>query len=201
MSPLNKQQLEKIRDERREQIKQAALRLFARRGFGGTKTSLIAAEAGISEGLIYRYFSSKDELFTELVEELMNEASQAVQSIHQLLGTPYEQISALTQDMMDENNQYAFMFIQQARYSDNIPEKASQILQQLSGNAIIEKLLPVFVKGQEAGEFAAGNPREMLSWYFMIVHSLILQAKGDEEFGLPPAKVLMRVLTDGASKA
>lgn len=66
MSPLNKGQLDQIRDDRRKQIKQAALKVFARRGFTGTKTSLIAAETGISEGLIYRYFKSKDELFTML---------------------------------------------------------------------------------------------------------------------------------------
>ncbi|WP_274654631.1 TetR/AcrR family transcriptional regulator [Paenibacillus humicola] len=196
MSPLNKRQLEKIRDDRREQIKQAALRLFARRGFSGTKTSLIAEEAGISEGLIYRYFSSKDELFTELVEELMDEAGKAIQSIQLLPGTPYEQISALTRDMLDENNKYAFMFIQQARQSENIPEKASQILKLHSGNALIEQLLPIFVKGQEAGEFSAGNPRELLSWYLMIINSLVLLTRGDEEFGLPPAKALMRVLTE-----
>jgi AcrR family transcriptional regulator len=196
LSPLNKRQLEKIRDDRREQIKQAALRLFARRGFDGTKTSLIAAEAGISEGLIYRYFSSKDELFTELVEELMDEATQAIQSIHLLPGTPYEQISALTRDMMDEYNKYAFMFIQRARKAENIPEKASQILKQYSGNAVIEQLLPIFVKGQEADEFSEGNPRELLSWYLMIINSLVLLAQGDEEFGLPPAKVLIRVLTE-----
>ncbi|MDQ0199299.1 AcrR family transcriptional regulator [Neobacillus ginsengisoli] len=33
MSPLNKQQLDQIRDERREEIKQAALKVFARRGY------------------------------------------------------------------------------------------------------------------------------------------------------------------------
>jgi AcrR family transcriptional regulator len=195
MSPLSRKQLEQIRDDRREQIKQAALRLFARRGFDGTKTSLIAAEAGISEGLIYRYFSSKDELYAELVEQLMEEAGKAIESVAHLPGTPYEQLCALTRDMLDEKNKDAFMIIHKGRQAEHIPEKAAHLLQRHSADALIEQLLPIYVKGQQAGQFAAGNPRERISWYIMLLNSLIVTARGDEEFGLPPAEMLMRVLT------
>jgi AcrR family transcriptional regulator len=195
LSPLNKQQLDQIRDERREQIKQAALKLFARRGIAGTKTSMIAAEAGISEGLIYRYFNSKDELFSDLVQHLMEEAAKEIEYIHHLPGTPFEQIGALTQNMLDENNKYAFMLIQRARKADVVPEKVAQVLEQHSANVLIDKLVPIFVKGQQEGEFSAGDPRELLSWYFSIINSLILQEQGDEEYGLPGVDVLMRFLT------
>jgi AcrR family transcriptional regulator len=194
LSPLNKQQLDQIRDERREQIKQAALKLFARRGIAGTKTSMIAAEAGISEGLIYRYFSSKDELFTVLVQELMEEATKEIEYIHHLPGTPFEQIRALTQNMLDENNKYAFMLIQRARKADVVPEKVAQVLEQHSANVLIDRLVPIFVKGQQASEFSSGDPREMLSWYFSIINSLVMQEQGDEEYGLPGVDVLMRIL-------
>jgi AcrR family transcriptional regulator len=195
LSPLNKQQLNKIRDERRKQIKQAALKVFARRGFAGTKTSTIATEAGISEGLIYRYFNSKDELFTELVQELMEEASRELKYVHHLPGTPIEQIKALTLNMLDENNKYAFMLIQQARKADEIPEKVAMILEQHSTNVLIDWLVPIFVKGQQVGEFSTGDPREILSWYFSIINSLIMQEQGDEEYGFPVVDVLMRILT------
>lgn len=45
----------------------AALHLFANQGFDRTTTAGIAREAGVSEGLIYKYFKSKDELLTELL--------------------------------------------------------------------------------------------------------------------------------------
>jgi AcrR family transcriptional regulator len=194
LSPLNKQQLNKIRDERRDQIKQAALKIFARRGFAGTKTSVIAVEAGISEGLIYRYFKSKDELFTELVQELMEEARREIEHIHQLPGSPFEQIKAFTQSMIEENNKNAFMLILQARKADDVPEKVAQILEQNSASLMADRLLPIFVKGQQTGEFLAGDPRELLSWYLYIVNSLIMLEVGEEEYGMPSVDILMRIL-------
>lgn len=55
--------------------------------------------------------------------------------------------------------------------------------------------LPVFVQGQESGEFAPGDPRQLLCWYMSVVNSLILQEQGDEEYGFPDVDVLMRILT------
>lgn len=195
MSPLNKQQLNQIRDERREQIKQAALKIFARRGYAGTKTSMIAVEAGISEGLIFRYFKSKDELFTTLVEELMEEAKRETGDVQFLPGTPFEQIKALTEDMLDVNNKYAFMFMQRARKADAIPEEAARILEQNSVDVLFHRLVPVFINGQKTGEFAAGDPLKLLSWYMNTVNSLIMEEVEQEEHGMPSVDFLMRVLT------
>lgn len=54
--------------ERREQIVETALRLFAQHGFDGTSTKLIAQTAGITEGLIFHYFSNKEELLNVVLE-------------------------------------------------------------------------------------------------------------------------------------
>ncbi len=194
MSPLNRQQLDQIRDERREEIKQAALKVFARRGYTGTKTNLIAREASISEGLIYRYFNSKKELFITLIQELMEEARRELEHVQHLPGTPFEQIRSLTENMLDENNKYAFMLIERARKEDDVPEKVTQIFEQLPTNVLIDLLVPIFAKGQKAGEFSSGEPRKLLNWYFTIVNSLLIQEQGDEEYGLPDADVLMRIL-------
>lgn len=55
--------------ERRRQILDAALSLFARHGYSGTTTKAIAAEAGITEGLIFHYFGGKAELLVEVAEQ------------------------------------------------------------------------------------------------------------------------------------
>lgn len=61
---LRKQQ----REETRQRIIEAAFRVFVRKGFKGTSNREIAREAGISPGLIYWYFRSKEDLFQAVVE-------------------------------------------------------------------------------------------------------------------------------------
>jgi AcrR family transcriptional regulator len=62
-------------DERRQLILEAARRAFSRRGdVGRTTIKDIAAEAKISEGNIYRYFDSKEELFYEAAVRPLQEA-------------------------------------------------------------------------------------------------------------------------------
>lgn len=53
-------------EERREAILDAALPLFARDGRNGVTTKQVAEAAGVSEALLYKHFSGKDELYTEM---------------------------------------------------------------------------------------------------------------------------------------
>jgi AcrR family transcriptional regulator len=54
---------------RRQQILTAAMRLFSRHGFDGTTTREIAHAAGVNEAIIFRHFTSKDELYWAVVSE------------------------------------------------------------------------------------------------------------------------------------
>lgn len=58
----------KVVEDRSEQIMDAALRVFSRKGFTKATNKDIAREAGITPGLIYYYFESKEALFRTLVE-------------------------------------------------------------------------------------------------------------------------------------
>jgi TetR/AcrR family transcriptional regulator, fatty acid metabolism regulator protein len=55
--------------DKRRQILDAAIRVFARQGFHATRVSDIADEAGVAYGLVYHYFRSKDEVLNELFSE------------------------------------------------------------------------------------------------------------------------------------
>lgn len=55
-----------IRDEKKAQIIDAALKLFSENGYHGTSTSMIAKAAGISKGLLYHYIESKEKLIQEI---------------------------------------------------------------------------------------------------------------------------------------
>ena len=52
-------------EKRHQQILDAAIKLFNKRGFSGTTTSRIASEAGISEPVIYKHFKNKKDLYLE----------------------------------------------------------------------------------------------------------------------------------------
>lgn len=54
--------------ERREQIVHAAVELFSRKGFRGTTTREIAEAVGISEAGLFKYFATKEELYTAIIE-------------------------------------------------------------------------------------------------------------------------------------
>ncbi len=69
--PRTSEQFEEIRETRKQQIKNVALMLFADEGYAHTSISLIARKADISKGLLYNYFSSKEELLTSIMEEGM----------------------------------------------------------------------------------------------------------------------------------
>src|SRR5438045_1221934 len=57
-------------DERRQRIVDAAIPLFARKGFGGTTTRELAEAAGISEALLFRHFPSKELLYREILQQV-----------------------------------------------------------------------------------------------------------------------------------
>ena len=55
---------------KKERILAAATRLFSERGFARTSTALLAQEAGVAEGTIFRHFKNKDDIFLVLIHRL-----------------------------------------------------------------------------------------------------------------------------------
>ncbi|MFZ5569252.1 MAG: TetR/AcrR family transcriptional regulator [Thermodesulfobacteriota bacterium] len=64
--------------DKREDILQAALTLFAERGYHGTAVALIAEKAQVGSGTIYRYFRDKEQLVNELYRFWKTEMVKAV---------------------------------------------------------------------------------------------------------------------------
>jgi AcrR family transcriptional regulator len=67
VSPRTKEQFEAIRIEKEKLILEVALNLFARNGYASTSVSMISKEAGISKGLMYNYFASKEDLLKRII--------------------------------------------------------------------------------------------------------------------------------------
>ncbi len=67
MSPKTKKQLKEIKKNKKELILNTALEVFAQYGYHASSIAMITKKAGISKGLIYTYFKSKEELLTRII--------------------------------------------------------------------------------------------------------------------------------------
>ena len=68
-------------EERRRAILDAAVRVFARKGAHATRVGDIAAEAGVSHGLLYHYFSSKDEVLETVIADAWGRLVDALRMV------------------------------------------------------------------------------------------------------------------------
>ena len=67
--------------DRRRQILDAAVRVFARQGFHACRVSDIAREAGVAYGLVYHYFDSKEQILNELFVERWSLLLAAIEDV------------------------------------------------------------------------------------------------------------------------
>ena len=81
MSPRSKEQIEQIRKNSIRNILEAAFKLMAKNGYEATSISQIAKSAGVSKGLMYNYFESKEELLKALLNDAMDEADKLISGI------------------------------------------------------------------------------------------------------------------------
>ena len=73
MSPRSSAQFEEMREEKKALIMNTALEHFSDYGFHATTISHIAKHAGISKGLMYNYFKSKEELLAAIINRSLDE--------------------------------------------------------------------------------------------------------------------------------
>ncbi len=108
MSPRTDEQYEAIRKEKKELILQTALEMFAGEGYHATTINSIASKAKISKGLVYNYFSSKQELLKDIIHSGFNNLVKMYEGIDKI-EDPHKKISTLssrTVEMMLEKREY-----------------------------------------------------------------------------------------------
>jgi TetR/AcrR family fatty acid metabolism transcriptional regulator len=87
--------------DKRRLILDAAVRVFARRGFNGCRVSDIADEAGVAYGLVYHYFRSKDEVLDTLFLERWNVLLDVIRELDGRGMEPREELHAITSFIVD----------------------------------------------------------------------------------------------------
>jgi AcrR family transcriptional regulator len=87
--------------DKRRQILDAAIRVFARQGFHSTRVSDIADEAGVAYGLVYHYFKSKDEVLNELFSERWSLLLAAIEEADREGAAPRAKLEAVAGFIVD----------------------------------------------------------------------------------------------------
>src|ERR1700704_1817374 len=87
--------------DKRRIILEAAVRVFARQGFHTCRVSDIADEAGVAYGLVYHYFSSKEEILDTLFLERWDVMLEAISEVDASPRSPREKLYAIAGFIVD----------------------------------------------------------------------------------------------------
>ena len=87
--------------DKRRNILDAAITVFARQGFHSTRVSDIADEAGVAYGLVYHYFDSKDEVLNELFTERWSLLLTAIEEADASAESPRSKLAAVAAFIVD----------------------------------------------------------------------------------------------------
>jgi AcrR family transcriptional regulator len=192
--PRTKEAFQQIRDDSRQHILDESANVFARKGLANTKVSDLAGAAGVSQGLLYRYFTDKDDVFIALLERAIDGVTSYAQTAIQQTGTPLEKIHWLTKQIiqgMSEEPVYFQLFAQAMALSGRVYETLGKL------ETAVKILHELITAGQTMGEIAKRDPDQLVLLYLSCIYGLAA-GKGlnirwlDEHF--PPAEAVLQIL-------
>jgi AcrR family transcriptional regulator len=201
MAPRSEEQNALIRDERYEQILEHAMRLFAQKGYAATKISDVSQSAGLSQGLVYHYFASKEEMFIAVVRQTIELSNRAAASLAVAPLDPLEKMLLLTERNLhyDRPGEYAlrWLLMFQVGLTESTPLKARELL---TGKfAAIEYVKDIIRAGQASGQFSSQKEAGSLATaYWAMMQGLVFfHALNSLEWGtsvnLPDVETVMKL--------
>ena len=112
--------------DKRRRILDAAVHVFARKGYFAARVSDIAKKAGVADGTIYLYFKSKEDVLVRLFDEVMSEhVTQAREAVRALPSAP-ERLRAVAErhlTVLGGNRDLATVFQVELRQSTRFMER------------------------------------------------------------------------------
>ena len=137
----------------KDKIKRAALTLFAASGVDGVTTKGLAATAGVSEGVIYRYFKSKDALARSLMVAGHKRLADLVREAEQSSGRLSEKVSAIVSGyclFADEDwDAFSYYILHFHRFKDLAGD---------AGDSPMDAATDIIRRAQTRGEIPGGDP-------------------------------------------
>ncbi|SRR6266567_1403384 len=194
--PRSEEANQRLREEQREKILDAARKVFARKGTAATMAD-VAAEAGFSQGLAYRYFASKETIVSSLVEQALQAPAADLQRIREIPGTPGQRLDFLLTGFIESRRHpEAFQLLAQVLSSEETPDNLRELLHRRS-QMLQEVLRQLIVEGQATGEVATGDPDQLVTAILASVDGLTRWATYyPEQYyeHFPDASIFLRML-------
>jgi TetR/AcrR family fatty acid metabolism transcriptional regulator len=150
-------------EEKRRLILDAAVRVFARKGYHTCRVGDIAEEAGVAHGLLYHYFRSKEELLETIFRETWRELLDAVQSVEETDETARERLAGIAKILLRSwrrDPDLVRVLVREVTRSSHLQERIDEIEAAFAG---LERII---ARGQEEGEFRADLDPRMAAYVF-----------------------------------
>ncbi|MEY2399375.1 MAG: hypothetical protein QOJ00_2549 [Actinomycetota bacterium] len=117
--------------ERRQQLVDTALVLFAERGLHGTSMDDIADAAGVTKPVLYQHFASKRALFLELLDDVGKQLLDAIATATNAADSPRRQVenglTAYFQFVADHHNSFVLLFGDGSRRDEEFAEAVERV--------------------------------------------------------------------------
>ena len=137
----------KLSSQREQEILDAAVRVFSRKGFNGATTKEIASEAGVAEGTIFRYFKTKKDILLSLVGPYL--AQSLTDAIEEVSGATDEVIlTAIIKNRLDiikKNSNLIMLLFTEAQFHPELREKFTEKVV-LKVAVVLEQLITTRIK-------------------------------------------------------
>lgn len=172
-------------ETRPDEVLDAALAVFAEKGFAATKVDDIARRAGISKGTVYLYFPSKDALIEAIVRRAVRPIAEgAVAQMAAFEGDPRIPISLLLkrvaqQISLPQNLSVPKLVVREALTFPAI----AQMYRQSVLDVVIPALMTLLARGMAAGHLRELDPELTVR---SIVGPIMAHVVMSEVFGLRP---------------
>lgn len=196
MTPRSEEQNAAIKDERREQILSAALRVFATKGFAAAKISDIVKKSGISHGLLYHYFESKEDIFTELLKRAVDTSSETMRMMESLPLAPIEKVRRTAELILGsiagfEESAYYFLIVVHAGVMEGLDEEKRSYINTSTASDAMARILR---EGQKAGDVREGDCDMMATVFFAAIQGLAMEKLMVRDFTMPDAEILVNLV-------
>ncbi len=183
MSPRGAKLNQQMRAEARARITRAALEAFAQYGYHGATMNQIMQISGLSKGLVYHYFPSKEKVFVHLVDTALEISRSTWRQALDWPGTAWEKIERLSEALVkvaftEESSLYFLVMVQAITQGRSIPGLPEHIFQ---GMAHYDELPRLILEAQGAGEAAPGDPAVLASTYLALFQGYTLILPGNDE--------------------